>query len=99
MDALKGLPNEAFYNGRWVKKEYFRVFLYNKAGEKMLADGHSEFVRLKTTGEWFETPEAAEEASKVVENDPVNDTQTSKSTKKIQTTVRRGDNARDNPNR
>ena len=102
MEEPKNHQHEAFYQGRWIKKSFFRVFVYNRAGEKCLADGHDEYVRLLTSGDWFETPEEAsgsEIPAKVIKNDPVSDTQSEKPKKAAQNRgyVRRLDAGR-NPN-
>jgi hypothetical protein len=49
--------SQVFYMDRWVDKKDFRVFVYNKAGQK-LANTHDEFVKLISSGLWFESIDA-----------------------------------------
>lgn len=46
---------QVLYKGKWVWKRFFRVFVYNKDGQK-LAKSYDEFVDLITVGGWTEDP-------------------------------------------
>jgi hypothetical protein len=45
------------YLDRWVSRTYFRAFVYNETGKK-LANSYEEFIKLTSSGIWFETKEA-----------------------------------------
>lgn len=47
------------YNGRMVSKKYFRAFVYNKSGDKKLANSWDEYGTLVGSGVWFISAEAA----------------------------------------
>lgn len=49
------------YLNRWVDKANFRAFVYNKLGEKKLANSHDEFESLISTGLWFASKPINEE--------------------------------------
>lgn len=42
------------YQGRWVPKEHFRVFVYNKSGER-LVNSYEEYQEALASGLWFST--------------------------------------------
>jgi len=46
--------DQVLYNGRWVKKKNFRVFIYNASGQK-LVNSWIEYEHEIGTGEWFAT--------------------------------------------
>lgn len=47
-------PSEQFqYLERWVDKDNFRAFVYDKNGESKLANNYKEFEDLTTSGIWF----------------------------------------------
>lgn len=48
--------DQVLYNGRWVKKEHFRTFIYNESGQK-LVNSWIEYESEIGTGEWFSRPE------------------------------------------
>ncbi len=52
------------YMGRWVDKETFRVFVYDKNGSNKLANSFSEYEKLIASGIWFDTTELAKEKEK-----------------------------------
>jgi len=58
--------SQAFYNGRWVDKEYFRAFVYNGT-EQRLAKCYKEYEALISTGVWFDNTASALEAKKLAE--------------------------------
>lgn len=41
------------YLDRWVDKETFRAFVYDKNCNEKLADSYQEFEELTTSGIWF----------------------------------------------
>lgn len=47
--------DDILYQGRWVPREHFRVFVYSHTDEK-LVNTHEEFVNAIATGVWFEKP-------------------------------------------
>jgi hypothetical protein len=63
----KYLPDEtaqALYQGRWVDKSTFRVFVYS-ASDKKLANTYDEYCQLIETGLWFSSQEETKP------NDPI----------------------------
>jgi hypothetical protein len=53
------------YLGRWVDKDTFRAWVYDKNGEEKLADSYDEFQGLTSSGIWFaRKPEIQKVASK-----------------------------------
>lgn len=44
---------QVLYQGRWVNKSNFRVFVYNEKAEQKLASSYSEFESLIASGIWF----------------------------------------------
>jgi hypothetical protein len=53
------------YLGRWVDKETFRAWIYDKHGEQKLAGSYKEFEDLTSSGIWFaKKPEIEKAASK-----------------------------------
>lgn len=55
---------QVFYNGRWVDKEFFRVFVYNSTEQK-LAESYKEYESLIATGIWFDSKDLANEHKKI----------------------------------
>lgn len=49
---------QVLYQGRYVDKDHFRVFVYNGKTQK-LANSYEEFETLISSGLWFETKEGA----------------------------------------
>lgn len=49
------IDTQVLYLGRWVSKEHFRAFIYNKE-EKYLAKSYEEYSRLISSGLWQSTP-------------------------------------------
>ncbi len=47
------------YLGRWVDKEHFCAFVYDKDGNEKLAQNYNEFEKLTTSGIWFASREDA----------------------------------------
>lgn len=41
------------YLDRWVNKNTFRAWVYNKDGQEKLADSYNEFQELTSSGIWF----------------------------------------------
>lgn len=41
------------YLGRWVNKEHFRAFVYNRLGEQIVANSYNEFESLIASGLWY----------------------------------------------
>lgn len=48
----KTVPEQVFYQDKWVSKQHFRVFVYNEKGQK-LAKSYDEYLKLIESGEWF----------------------------------------------
>jgi hypothetical protein len=60
MSRLKDkVKEQVFYNNRFVDKDTFRAFVYNKTEQK-LAKSYDEFEQLIATGLWFITKEEYE---------------------------------------
>lgn len=57
MNQLKNsdIP-QVLYQGRWVNREHFRVFVYNGEGQK-LANSYDEYMNLISSGLWWNTKE------------------------------------------
>ena len=53
----KKIPDQFYYNGRYVNTEHFRTFVYNKDGEK-LAENYQQYQDLISSGLWFSSKEA-----------------------------------------
>lgn len=49
--------SEVLYEGRWINKIHFRVFVYNEQGEKKLASSYEQYASLIESGEWFSSKE------------------------------------------
>lgn len=47
--------NQFNYLGRWVDKESFCAFVYDKNGQSKLAKNYDEYEDLTTSGVWFES--------------------------------------------
>lgn len=45
--------DQFLYQGRWVDKAHFRVFVYDRAGNSKLANSYQEFEDLTINGVWF----------------------------------------------
>lgn len=43
---------QVLYQGKWVSKDHFRVFVYNQSGQK-LANTYKEYCDLIESGLWF----------------------------------------------
>jgi len=41
------------YLGRWVDKDSFRAYVYDKDGNEHLANSYKEFEELTSSGIWF----------------------------------------------
>lgn len=66
MNQQKTIHNDqVLYNGRWVKKENFRTFIYNASGQK-LVNSWIEYEHEIGTGEWFSHPDEVIEPQKPV---------------------------------
>jgi hypothetical protein len=50
------VKSQIYYLGRWVDREFFRVFVYNKR-EKKLAKNYEEYEELIASGLWFDSVE------------------------------------------
>lgn len=48
------------YLGRWVDKQHFRAFVYDKDGKEKLANSCKEFEDLTASGIWFASKLEAE---------------------------------------
>lgn len=53
---LKDELPQVMYQGRWVDRAKFRVFVYN-ATEQKLANSYDEYSELIESGHWFSTRE------------------------------------------
>ncbi|MES1987875.1 MAG: hypothetical protein V4440_07580 [Pseudomonadota bacterium] len=51
--------NQILYNGRWISKEHFRAFVYNKT-ERRLAKSYEEYSSMIASGAWFGEPKSDE---------------------------------------
>ncbi len=47
------VERQVLYKGRWVSREHFRAFVFNKEGQK-LAKSYHEFSNLISSGLWFQ---------------------------------------------
>jgi hypothetical protein len=47
---------QVLYQGRWVSRAHFRVFVYNADGQK-LANSYDEYSNLIESGLWFSSKE------------------------------------------
>ena len=47
------------YLGRWVEKNNFRAFVYDKKGDQTLANSFEEYESLIASGIWFASKEVA----------------------------------------
>lgn len=47
--------SQVLYLGRWVSREHFRAFVYNKEGQK-LAKSYEEYSQLISSGLWNAEP-------------------------------------------
>lgn len=47
--------SQVLYLGRWVSREHFRAFVYNKEGKK-LANTYEEYGQLISSGLWQSVP-------------------------------------------
>lgn len=57
--------NQFLYMGRWVDKNYFSAFVYDKDGNKQLAPSYEIYIKLTQSGLWFdERPELEETEQK-----------------------------------
>ena len=45
---------QVLYDGRWVDKEHFCVFVYNSTGQKLIKS-YDEFCEAISSGIWFAT--------------------------------------------
>ncbi len=53
MDQTKGQDiSQVMYLGRWVNRNNFRAFVYNKNGQK-LANSYDEYIKMIESGSWF----------------------------------------------
>ncbi len=43
------------YLGRWVDREHFRAFVYDRNSQQKLAKSYDEFERLIASGIWFDS--------------------------------------------
>ncbi len=56
---------QVLYLGRWVNKNTFRAFVYDKKGNQTLAQSYPEFESLIASGIWFASkPIVSEEKRK-----------------------------------
>lgn len=63
VDLLNPHAGQFLYLGRWVNKEHFRAFVYDKDGNEKLADNYPEFEKLTVSGIWFASKQEANHAS------------------------------------
>lgn len=68
----KDIDKQVLYNGRWVDKEHFAVFVFNSTGQKLVKT-YDEYQDLITSGVWFSSKEDLvqhnEEAAKIADNE------------------------------
>jgi hypothetical protein len=63
--AKKSNDDQVLYQGRWVDKSSFRVFVYNEKGDEKLAPSYPEFESLIASGIWFASkPDASRRMEK-----------------------------------
>ena len=46
---------DVMYLGRWIPKQGFRTFVYDKNGNEKLANTYPEYESMIATGLWFAT--------------------------------------------
>lgn len=51
--AKQKKADQFLYLDRWVDKEFFRAFVYDKDGNQKLANSYDEFQSLMDSGVWF----------------------------------------------
>lgn len=57
MDQTKSKNSQqVFYQGRWVSKQNFRVFVYNSSAQK-LVNSYEEYEKLIHDGSWYSSKE------------------------------------------
>ena len=57
MNQTKGTDvSQVMYQGRWVSRNHFRVFVY-KLNEQKLANSYDEYEKLIESGLWFSSKE------------------------------------------
>lgn len=59
-NVVKLKNDQVLYQGRWIEKKYFRVFVYDHFGKEKLANNYDEYEKLLSSGQWFsEKPRAS----------------------------------------
>lgn len=59
------MKSEQFlYLGKWVDKNGFRAFVYDKKGDQKLANSYDEYEQLISSGIWYATREDANQKRK-----------------------------------
>lgn len=49
---MKPIDSQVLYLGRWVSREHFRTYVYNKTDKKMV-NSYPEFCDMIASGLWF----------------------------------------------
>lgn len=57
--SLDSKVPQVFYQGRWVNRDHFRVFVYNATTQK-LANSYKEYSDLIESGLWFSSKDEIE---------------------------------------
>ncbi len=55
---MSTIDKQVLYDGRWVDREHFCVYVYNSTGIK-LVKSYDEFCDVLSSGAWFATKEDA----------------------------------------
>lgn len=63
------VDDQVLYQNRWVSRQFFRAFVYNSTGQK-LVNSYDEFSQLISSGTWFadkeEVPKGSDEGCDTV---------------------------------
>jgi hypothetical protein len=62
------VPEQVFYMGRWVNKDFFRAFIYDVNGAQKICNTYDDFELALGTGIWFESIEAANKSIETPKN-------------------------------
>lgn len=61
------VDKQVLYDGRWVDREHFVVFVYNSTGQK-LVKSYKDFMDAITSGSWFATKDDVKKAQDTENN-------------------------------
>lgn len=61
------VDSQVLYNGRWIPRKHFRVFIYNKFNESKLVNTYEEYSDLISSGIWFSECQESLQADNVTD--------------------------------